>query len=270
MIPSSHVTTLAPAALAELHGAEMPQKDQLCGAFWGCLALRAFGFAEHRGEPIDQDLVARESGSTLAGPSADPGLPPDQTSRTDYRLDLPVADDAATSGTAAPALARAIAAISEGELAVVPVAGPWTPESVTALLDHVAEHAPESVLVASLRTGHLWGGRPSPALLLAHLAGSAVAAPPPDWDEGHFVGLGFLVRGAGGVLVGVLDTYRSLGAQGHHLQPPAALAAALRRDDGRGGGVLCVTLAANEAPLREALAGGGFTVDHWDNGSVAV
>lgn len=270
MIPTSKVRTFGPTALIAAHADEMPQKDQLCGAFWGCLALRAFGFAARGDEPVDQDLVARESGTTLAGPGADPGLPPAQASRVDYRLDLPVADDAATSGTAAPGVARAIAAISGGRLAVVPVGGPWTAESVLALLDRVLEVAPESVLVANLRTGRLWTGRPSPQLLLTHLAGGTVADPGPDWDEGHFVGLGFLVRGQGGALVGVLDTYRSLGADGHHLQPPSAVAAALSRGDGRGGGVLCVTPAAQEEALRAALAGAGLALEHWDNGSVAV
>jgi hypothetical protein len=270
MIPASATTTLAPTALLDAHAAEMPQKDQLCGAFWGCMALRAHGIVERDGEPVDQDLVARESGSSLAGRDADPGLPPDQDSRLDYRLELPVAEDAATSGTASEALARAIAHVAGGALAVVPVAGPWTGESVTALLARVEERAPEAVLVANLRTGRLWGSRPSPVLALEHLAGVEVTAPQPDWDEGHFVGLGYVVRGTGGMLVGVLDTYRSLGADGHHLQPPAAIAAALRRDDGRGGGVLCVTRADREAALREALAAEGFALEHWDNGSVAV
>jgi hypothetical protein len=270
MIPDSATANLAPTALFGVHAAEMPQKDQLCGAFWGCMALRAHGIAERDGEPVDQDLVARESGSSLAGPDADPGLPPNQESRLDYRLEHPVADDAATSGTASEALARAIAHVGDGALAVLPVAGPWTGESVTGLLARVQELAPESVLVANVRTGRLWGSRPSPVALLEHLAGAEVPAPPPDWDEGHFVGLGYVVRGAGGMLVGVLDTYRSLGAEGHHLQPPDAIAAALRRDDGRGGGVLCVVRAADEAALREALGADGFALEHWDNGSVAV
>jgi hypothetical protein len=86
-----------------------------------------------------------------------------------------------------------------------------------------------------------------------------------EWDEGHFLSLFALIRGTGGALVGVRDTYRSLGWHGHHLQPPAAVAAALNRGDGREGGVLCVVPSASAAPLRAALT--GFDLRMWDNGS---
>ena len=42
---------------AELHRELMPQKDNLCGAFWGALVLTAAGL-----DGVDQDLVALESG----------------------------------------------------------------------------------------------------------------------------------------------------------------------------------------------------------------
>lgn len=264
---TAEITMYGPGTLAAVHEAEMPQKDQLCGAFWGCVALRAFGIHERAGEPVDQDLVARESRSTLVDPGHDPGLPPAEASRLDYRLELPIAPDSATSGTASGAVARAVRTLSDGRLAVVPVAGPWTPESVVTLLERVAAAAPDAVLVANLRTGRLWGSHASPALLLAHLAGTAPDGPQPDWDEGHFVSLSMLVRGAGGALVGVRDTYPSLGHQGNHLQPPVAVAAALRRDDGRAGGVLCVCPSEREAAVVDALGDAGFALEDWDNGS---
>lgn len=264
----ARITTLGPDRLAAVHEAEMPQKDQLCGPFWGCVALRAFGFDDHGGEPVDQDLVARESRSTLVEPGDDPGLPPGEASRLDYRLELPIAPDAATSGTASGAVGRAIATISDGRLAAVPVAGPWTPESVVTLLERVAAEAPDAVLIANLRTGRLWGSRPSPAVLLAQLAGSAPDGPAPDWDEGHFVSLSMLVRGETGSLIGVRDTYRSLGHAGNHLQPPAAVAAALRRDDGRAGGVFCVCRSGDAPAVADRLRDAGFVLEDWDNGSV--
>ena len=45
---------------ATLHEEQLPQKDNLCGAFWGAIVLRAAGF-----DHVDQDLVALESGTLL-------------------------------------------------------------------------------------------------------------------------------------------------------------------------------------------------------------
>jgi hypothetical protein len=265
---AADVGVLGPAALAAEHDAELPQKDQLCGAFWTCLALRAHGVRERDGEPVDQDLVAREAGSTLAEGDPLQWVPPGEASRADYRLELPFAADPETAGTAASTLGGAVERISGGALAAVPVAGPWTAATVTALLERALELAPGAVLVANLRTGPLWATHPNPLLLFAALAGEEPEGPPCEWDEGHFVGLALLVRGAGGVLVGVRDTYRSLGWNGLHLQPPGAVAAALERGDGREGGVLCVCRAGEAGALRAALAADGFALRDWDNGSL--
>jgi hypothetical protein len=270
MPEAADIRVLGPSALASDHDAELPQKDQLCGAFWTCLALRAYGVREHDGEPVDQDLVAREAGTTLAEGDPLQWLPPGERSRADYRIELPVAEDPATGGTAASSLAGAVERISQGALAAVPVAGPWTAATVTRLMELVIELAPDTVLIANVRTGPLWATRPSPALLLAVLAGEDVEGPPCEWDEGHFVSPAMLVRGAGGVLVGIRDTYRSLGWNGQHLQPPAAVAAALARGDGRAGGVLCVVRAGEAGALRARLEGEGFEVRDWDNGSYPV
>jgi hypothetical protein len=253
--------SLGPASLAADYDAELPQKDQLCGCFWGCLALRAHGVRE-----VDQDAVAREAGTVLMGGDPLQWLPPGETAnRADYRLTFPPTDDPAAAGTGTEALAGAIERLSGGAVAVVPVAGPWSAESVVSLLERTLATAPDAVLIANLRTGPLWTTRPSPAALLAALAGEAAEVPACEWDEGHFLSLFALIRGTGGALVGVRDTYRSLGWHGHHLQPPAAVAAALNRGDGREGGVLCVVPSASAAPLRAALT--GFDLRMWDNGS---
>jgi hypothetical protein len=124
----------------------------------------------------------------------------------------------------------------------------------------------EITLVANVRTGPFWGSRPTPALVLDALAGRPVAGPPPDWDVGHFVTLAAVLRGSGGTLVLVRDTYPTLGWDGHHLQPPQAVAAALERGDGREGGVLCAGAAEVVERLHGRL-GDRFDVRLWDNGT---
>ncbi len=250
--------------LAALHARELPQKDKLCGAFWGALALAAAG---HR---ADQDEVALRAGTTLAEGNPSEWLPPGASPRTDYRLSIPVAADEPSSGTSATGVARAIEELSEGNLAVVPVAGPWSAETVVSLLGAVASSVADSsgcTLVANLRTGRLWGSRPGPALLLDHLSGRPVEPPEADWDCGHFVGMAGSVGGPGGTLVIVRDTYRELGWDGYHLQPAGAMAEALERGDGKEGGVLCVCEAAAAGALAGELEGAGFEVRPWDNGS---
>ena len=46
--------------LLELHAAELPQKDELCGCFWATLALRLHGEG-----PVEQDDVALLAGSAI-------------------------------------------------------------------------------------------------------------------------------------------------------------------------------------------------------------
>jgi uncharacterized protein DUF6885 len=256
-------------ALAALHARALPQKHNLCGAFWGALALQAAGFDQVDGEPVDQDLVAIRAGTTL--PEGDPAsfAPRGASPRLDYRLPIPIERGSAASGTAVPALARAIEDLAGGALATVPIAGPWDGPSVLDLVEIAATAAPSALLIANIQSGRLWGSQPSPAALLDHLAGREVDPdpPPPEWDVGHFVSLAATIRGPGGSLVVVRDTYPSLGWLGYHLQPPEALAAALVRGDGRRGGVLAVATPAEADTLAARLAEGRFTLGHWDNGT---
>ena len=249
-----------PSDFALLHERAMPQKDQLCGAFWGALTLSAAGHA------TSQEEVALRAGTTVAEGDPANWLPPGASPRTDYEATIPVAPDGASAGTSATGVARSIEELSEGTLAVVPVAGPWSAEQVISLVE-VAAEVPGCVLIANLRTGRLWGSRPPARLLLDYLLGRPVEAPPPDWDCGHFLTIAACVGGPDGALVVLRDTYPQLGRDGHHLQPAAAVAAALVRGDGHEGGVLC----ACRAPAAEALAGrlkeAGFGLRHWDNGS---
>ena len=254
-------------AIASLHARELPQKDSLCGCFWGSLVLRAAGAVTADGETLDQDRVAAEAGTIL--PDADPSelVPPGEAPRRDYRLPLPKAADPSLGGTAAPALARALETLGGGRLAVVPAAGPWNEHSVVALVEAAAATAPETTLLANIRTGPLWASRTHPAALLDELAGREAPAGPHEWDVGHFVNLAAAARGPGGALLLVRDSYRSLGWDGYHFQPPDALARALVRGDGREGGVLCVARADEADALASRLEADGFEIRHWDNGT---
>jgi hypothetical protein len=171
------------------------------------------------------------------------------------------------SGTAAPALADAVERLSGGRLVVLPVAGPWNASSVVSLVRAAAEVWPATLFLANIRTGPLWGTRADPALILGYLAGEEVRGPEHEWDVGHFVNIAAIVTADDRALVVVRDSYSSLGWGGHHLQPKDALAAALERGDGREGGVLCVTPAADATTLRARLAEEGFKLRHWDNGT---
>jgi hypothetical protein len=261
--PAAGTVRLVPVArdLAALHEREIPQKDQLCGPFWGALALAAAG------HPVGQDEVALRAGTTLAEGDPAQWLPPGASPRTDYALPIPVSPDEASAGTSAPGLARGIEELSDGTLSVVPVAGPWTAETVVSLVEIPASEGQECTLVANLRTGRLWGSRPPARLLFDHLLGLPVEPPAPDWDCGHFVAITASLSGPGGALLAVRDTYAQLGWGGYHLQPAAAVATALERGDGHEGGVLCVCEASGAAALAGKLEAAGFELRHWDNGT---
>jgi hypothetical protein len=248
--------------IAPFHALELPQKDNLCGCFWAAIVLRASGI-----DDVDQDRVAEVAGTVL--PDDDPArhVPPGESPRRDYRVRLPTATDPAEGGTSAQALTRAIESLAGGRLAVVPVAGPWRAESVAGLVAVAADAAADATLVANVRTGPLWGSRPAPAALFAHLAGLQAEGPPADWDVGHFVNLVALVRGRGGSLLLVRDSYPSLGWQGYYFQPADAFARALERGDGHEGGVLCIVPAAGGDDLRASLSDAGYELRHWDNGT---
>jgi hypothetical protein len=215
---------------------------------------------EWHGEAIDQDLLALRAHTLL--PDLDPVLsvPPGASNLLDYRFELQVVAPE-HAGTSAEGLAEAVEGASGGGLRAVPLRTAWDAGAVVRLVDFALER--DAHLIANLRTGRLWGSQPPLESLLAELEGQEQSGPPADWDVGHYVGLSALVRGRGGALAVVQDSYPTLGWDGVHLQPPRALAAALRRDDGHEGGVLCV-LPAERAGDVDTL---GFDVEFWDNGT---
>ncbi|NJL22301.1 MAG: hypothetical protein HC895_18150, partial [Leptolyngbyaceae cyanobacterium SM1_3_5] len=102
---------------------------------------------------------------------------------------------------------------------------------------------------------------------IAYLNGESIDPPPPAWSVGHFLLLAGTVTGAARSLVLVCDTYPMFGWQGYYLQSAAAVAKALDRGDGLGGGVLLFVASADYAAIEQAAIDRGFVVEFWDNGS---
>ena len=84
-------TRLLPRAaeLARLHAEELPQKDELCGAFARCSRFASQASAAADGGPFDQDTVGHAAGSVLGPEGYDDDLPPGEHGRKDYRLEHP-------------------------------------------------------------------------------------------------------------------------------------------------------------------------------------
>jgi hypothetical protein len=263
-------TTLLPGAreLLAAHARELPQRDDLCGAFCGALALHAAGIGERRGEPLDQDAVALAAGSIVSGMREQGTLPRGERGRRDYRLSIPTIDDHDVSGTTAAGVRDAIEQLSDGVLEAVPYSGPWSPDTLGGLFELVAALAHPATLVANFATRHLWGSHPTVKQLFAYLYDGDGDGPPTDWDVGHFACVFARVRGPGGSLYAVADTYPALGDAGIHLQPQEQLATALERRDMPAGGMFAVVHADDTATVHAGAAAMGLTEAIWDNGTV--
>jgi hypothetical protein len=262
--------TLLPGAraLLEAHAAALPQRDDLCGAFCGSLALSAAGLGRDGGEPLDQDAVALAAGSVVSG-ARDPGtLPHGETGRRDYRLQIPTIADSAVSGTTAAGVASAIEQLSGGRIAAIPYSGPWTAATLAGLFGLAAGLPRPVTLVANLATHHLWGSRASLLALLEHLLTGRQDGPAPDWDVGHFACIVGSVQGPAGLLYALADTYPALGSSGVHMQPQERLAAAIDRRDMPAGGVIVAALAEDAAAVRAGAGALGLAEGMWDNGTV--
>ncbi len=254
--------------LLRAHARELPQRDDLCGAFCGALALRAAGLVEHAGAPLDQDEVALAADTVIAHPRELGTLPHGELGRRDYRVELPLIDDPELSGTNTAGLLEALATLSGGALSAIPYAGPWSERTLAGLFDTAAALEHPVSLLANLATGHLWGARPSVTQLLAYLYGEADEGPPSDWDVGHFVCVVGRVHGPARELYCLADTYPALGDRGVHLQPRERLAAALARPEKPAGGIIVVVSAEDAPTVRAGAAELGLSEHAWDNGSV--
>ncbi|HTA32595.1 MAG TPA: hypothetical protein VK721_04140 [Solirubrobacteraceae bacterium] len=254
--------------LLAVHARELPQRDDLCGAFCGALALNAAGLIGEDGAPIDQDAVALAAGSIVSGVRDAGTLPHGETGRRDYRLRIPTIEDPDVSGTTAAGLGEAITTLSAGTLAAIPLAGPWNAATLAGVFELAAALEHPVTLVANFATHHLWGGRPSVNQLLSYLLDGELEGPPPDWHVGHFACVFGCIRGPGGSLYGVADTYPALGDGGVHLQPQERLAAALERREEPAGGLFVVVFASDAAAVRTGAAALGLAERVWDNGTL--
>jgi hypothetical protein len=270
MKPNLADLALLPGAreLLAHHARELPQRDDLCGAFCGALALSAAGIHEHAGEPVDQDAVAIAAGSIVAGAREQGTLPDGEAGRRDYRLPLPLTADSDVSGTTAAGVRDAIAELSGGALEAIPYAGPWTAETLSGLFELAATPKRAVTLIANFATHHLWGGRPSTNQLLDYLFDGQPNGPAPDWDVGHFACVVGRIRGPRGALYLIADTYPALGDGGVHMQPQERLVAALERQDMPAGGMFTVVSAQDAGVVRAGAHALGLTEAVWDNGTV--
>jgi uncharacterized protein DUF6885 len=257
-------------ALLAAREAAIPQRDDLCGALCGALALRAAGIERRGEELVDQDLVAVAAGSVVSAVPDERHLPAGARSRRDYRLELPLIEDAERSGTTAAGLARALEELSGGALAALPLTGPWSAGALDGLFEAAASSEGPVTFVANLATRHLWGAGAGLAALLDYLLDGTQEGPPADWDVGHFVCVFARARGPAGTLYAIADTYPQLGRGGLHLQPAERLALALRRPGMAPGGLLVAAAAGEAARLRARAAELGLREGAWDNGTVAA
>jgi hypothetical protein len=257
-------------ALLQLHGRELPQRDDLCGAFCGALALRAAGIEASPGKPLDQDAVAQAAGTVVSRVPDVAALPHGEPGRRDYRVAPPLIDDASVSGTNCAGVVAAIGELSGGRVAALPYSGPWTAPALDGMFDAVAALDEPAALIANVATRHLWGGAPSAAQLLDYLLEATDDGPAPDWDVGHFVCVVARTSGRSGNIYAIADTYPSLGRGGVHLQPRERLALALRRPDMAPGGLIAVVGRTHAPQLRTAVAELGLAEGVWDNGSVTA
>jgi hypothetical protein len=257
------------ALLAE-HAAELPQRDDLCGAFCGALALRAAGIKLWRDEAVDQDAVAQAAGTVVSRVPDLASLPHGEPGRRDYRIAPPLIDDGAVSGTNCAGVVGAIGELSGEGLAAIPCAGPWTAPALDGMFDLLAALSHPASLIANVATKHLWGGAARADQLLAHLLDGADDGAAPDWDVGHFVCVVARTRGPAGALYAIADTYPSLGRDGVHAQPRERLALALQRPQMAPGGAIAVVAAADAAAVRAGARALGLEEGVWDNGSVTA
>jgi hypothetical protein len=264
--------TLLPGAdrLLRWHARDLPQRDDLCGAFCAALALRAGGIEARAGQPLDQDAVALAAGTIVSALSNTEILPFGEQGRRDYRVSLPTVEDSAVSGTTPAGLVHAIEELSDGQLVAVPYGGPWTAATLAGIFDVGALLTRPVTLLANFATRHLWGARPRVDQLLDYLLDGVEHGPAPDWDVGHFACVVGRVRGQGGSLYCVADTYPSLGSGGVHLQPAERLARAIERRDLPAGGMIVVVADEDAPAVRSGAAAAGLLEGLWDNGTPAA
>ena len=75
------------------------------------------------------------------------------------------------------------------------------------------------------------------------------------------------VTGVDVMQLALLASTSIFGWDGYHLQPQDAIASALRRDDGKEGGVFLFVAAENQAEVEQQAREQSFDIASWDNGT---
>jgi hypothetical protein len=255
----------AEAILAE-HNVELPQKNELCGAFWITLALRALA-----AEKVEQDHVGKAAHSILSTVQTSESLPPGDSGRNDYILELPRIDDSEQAGTSPDGLVKATDDLAKQKLVAIPLSGAWTGEIIEALVQGLFDLNEPCLFIANSATRFLWGGKPNPAQVLGYLSGQNVLAPAPDWNVGHYIAVVGQAVGSHRKMALCADTYRTIGWHGTHLQPFDRIADSLRRDDSEfSGGAFVVLNPSAKVKILEIAKTLNLTSKLWDNGTPFV
>jgi len=249
------------SAIAQEHQRAGQQQDNLCGPYWAAILLRSRGFA------VSPEQIARSAGSVLPVGEPSTWLPKGARSRQDYQLSLPEVQHPRDAGTSAQGLIEAVSGSSQGTYCLLPLQADWSAERVETVLK-LCHHADGQIVpLCNLRTDPLWGTQLSVSDVIAYLKGGLIAAPPTDWWVGHFFILAGTVQGEARSLVLVCDTYPMFGWQGYHLQSAEAIAQALNRGDGYGGGILLFVASCDQTRVEQQAREAGFSIGAWDNGS---
>jgi hypothetical protein len=240
------------------------QHDNLCGVYWASLLLNTFG--EFHTTP---ETMATLAGSLLPIGISPDWVPPGATNRQDYCLDLPIISDPDQAGTAAAGLVYALTQASQDQFCAIPLQANWTGEQIMALLQLCQQHPDwQAMPICNIHTKHLWGSQMSLVDWTAYLSGTDIRPPAADWDVGHFFLLAGIVTGPVNSLIVVQDTYPVFGWDGYHLQPPAAIAAAIQRADSpTQGGILLFVATQYQTQVEQAVEQIGFVIELWDNGT---
>ena len=266
--PSDFAVRFLPGFLPvmQVHRQAGQQPDNLCGPYWVSILLRSQGF------DVTPEAVAQRAGTVL--PTGDPAtwLPTGAASRQGYSLPLPSTACLSQAGTSTQGLIAAVSQLTAGTLSLLPLQTRWTIDRIEALLQLC--QAWQAVPLCNIRTSPLWGAGLAVSDAIAYLNGQAIEPPEADWNVGHFLTLAGTVQGAKqdtvqGIrtLILVCDTYPHFGWQGYHLQPAEAIAQALNRDDGTGGGVLLLIRSEQQAEISQQAKAIGLAIEVWDNGS---
>jgi len=238
------------------------QLDNLCGPYWVAIFLRSRDFL------ITSEQIAQQAGSVL--PIGEPltWLPSGAVTYQEYAVPLPTTTCLSDAGTSAQGLMDAVTYLSHSAYQLLPIQTEWSSDRLLLLLELCHTHPEwQAIPLCNIKTGHLWGTSLSLSKAIAYLDGQPIDPPPADWNVGHFLILTGTVTGAVNSLIWVGDTYPQLGWQGYHLQPPDAIAHALNRGDGLGGGILLFIATQDQSQVTQAMQEKGFQVAVWDNGS---